>query len=210
MYSASSYLEAAPTMIRLHGAWHCEPRHIVRIGTIVRQHLFHECDMCPGYPVRMRHTLGLLTVVCAMVFGGGTADAGHGRGGGHSHGRDHSGGVVVRDHRGGGPVVVQRGGRGPRVRHVRVNGGRYVFPGGVVRVYKRPVIRERYYNRRRRPAIIVEAYDPVPGYVWVAGSWSWGGGEWVWSSGYWAVSEPPPPAPVVTGSVGFSAGISIH
>lgn len=148
-----------------------------------------------------------------MVVGGGAAQADHGRGGGHGRGRGHDGGgVVVRDHRGGGPVVVQRGGRGPVVRHVRVSGGRYVFPGGVVRVYRRPVIREHYYDIRRRPAIIVEAYDPVPGYVWVAGSWSWGGAEWVWSPGYWSVSEapPPPPAPVVTGSVGFSAGISIH
>lgn len=146
-----------------------------------------------------------------MLFGGEVADAGHGREGGHGGG-GHPGGVVVRDHRGGGgPVVVQRGGRGgPRVSHVRMAGGRYMFPGGVVRVYKRPVIREHYYNRYRRPAVIVEAYDPVPGYVWVGGGWNWGGAEWVWSPGYWSASVEPAPAPVVTGGVGFSAGISIH
>lgn len=106
--------------------------------------------------------------------------------------------------RGGGPVA--RDHRGPRVTHVRVSNGRYVFPGGVVRVYKRPMIRERYYNVHVRPPIIVEAYDPVPGYVWAAGSWTWGGAEWVWTPGYWAVAEEP----VVTGGVSISAGISIH
>jgi hypothetical protein len=95
-------------------------------------------------------------------------------------------------------------------------GGRYVFPGGVVRVYHRPVIREHYRNRHVRPAIIVENYDPVPGYVWVAGSWTWGGSEWVWSPGYWAAAAepppPPPPAPVIRGGVGIhiGGGISIH
>ena len=32
---------------------------------------------------------------------------------------------------------------------MRVSNGRYVFPGGVVRVYKRPAARVRYYNARR-------------------------------------------------------------
>jgi hypothetical protein len=98
--------------------------------------------------------------------------------------------------------------RGPRGKHVRVSKGRYVFPGGVVRVYKRPVIRARYYDMHVRPPIIVEAYDPVPGYVWVAGAWNWGGAEWVWAPGYWAVAAEP--APVVTGGVSISAGISIR
>jgi hypothetical protein len=114
--------------------------------------------------------------------------------------------VVVRDHRVGGPVV--RDHRGPVVTHVRVTNGRYTFPGGVVRVYHRPVIREHYYNVHVRPPLIVESYDPVPGYVWMAGSWTWGGGEWVWTPGYWAVAEEP--APVVQGGIGISAGISIH
>jgi hypothetical protein len=63
-----------------------------------------------------------------------------------------------------------------------VNGGRYVFPGGVVRTYKRPVY-AKYRNRHVRPAIIVEHYDPVPGYVWIGGGWTWGGAYWVWTPG---------------------------
>jgi hypothetical protein len=87
-----------------------------------------------------------------------------------------------------------------------VTNGRYVFPGGVVRVYRRPVIRTHYYDVHVRPPIIVEAYDPVPGYVWVAGAWTWGGGEWEWAPGYWAVAEQP----VVSSGVTISAGISIR
>jgi hypothetical protein len=104
---------------------------------------------------------------------------------------------VVRDHRSGGNV------------RVRVTNGRYTFPGGVVRVYKRPKI-QRYYDVHVRPPIIVEAYDPVPGYVWVSGGWTWGGAEWVWTPGYWSVVDEPAPAPVVTGGVTISGGISIH
>ena len=111
--------------------------------------------------------------------------------------------MVVRDHR-----------SGPRAKYVRVNGGRYMFPGGVVRVYKRPKIR-RYYDVHVRPPIVVEAYDPVPGYMWVQGNWRWGGGEWVWVPGYWSaeavvVAPAPPPPPVVQGGVSVSAGISVR
>jgi hypothetical protein len=49
------------------------------------------------------------------------------------------------------------------------------------------VIRTHYYDMHVRPAIIVEAYDPVPGYIWVGGNWNWSGGEWVWAPGYWSV-----------------------
>src|SRR4051812_39444308 len=113
----------------------------------------------------MRRTLGLVTVLCTMF--GGAAYAGHGHGGGHGTGRA-SGGVVVRDHRAGGPMrggggPVVRDHRGPRMEHVRVTNGRYMFPGGVVRVYKRPHFRERYYDMHVRPAMVVETYDPVPG-----------------------------------------------
>ena len=98
---------------------------------------------------------------------------------------------------------------------MRVSSGRYVFPGGVVRVYKRPVIREHYYDMHVRPAMVVEAYDPVPGYVWVGGNWTWGGSEWVWTPGYWSVADQPvvvepAPAPVISGGVSVNAGISIH
>lgn len=162
----------------------------------------------------MRRTLGMATIFCMLL--GGAAYAGHGRGGGgHGGGGHGGGGPVVRDHRSSGPVVVRRASppvrdhRGGPRGHVRVSNGRYVFPGGVVRVYRRPVIRTHYYDVHVRPPVIVESYEPVSGYVWVAGNWTWGGGEWVWQPGYWAAAEEPI-APVVSGGVSVSAGISIH
>ena len=158
------------------------------------------------------------TLLVAAMFGlfAGTAYADHHHGGRGPVVRDHrgpSGPVVVHDHRApqGGVVVHERRGHHE---HVRVVNGRYAFPGGVVRVYHRPHFREHYYNVHVRPAVIVEHYDPVPGYVWVAGNWSWSGREWIWNDGYWAPDEPPPPppAPVVQGGVGIhiGGGISIH
>jgi hypothetical protein len=100
-----------------------------------------------------------------------------------------SGGVIVRDQRG--PVVVRdrdrgRPGRRAVVRNrVYVNNGRYVFGGGYSRTYVRPVIRQRYYDVRYRPTIIVENMEPVPGYVWIRGAWQWNGGAWQWVSGHY-------------------------
>ncbi len=48
------------------------------------------------------------------------------------------------------------------------------------------MIRQRYYNVRVRPALVVENYEPQAGYVWTAGHWNWNGYEWVWTSGYYA------------------------
>ena len=151
----------------------------------------------------MKRTLALATV--CMLFGV-DAFADH-RGGGvvvRDHRGPGPGAVVVRDHRGPAPGPVVRDHRGPVYSHVRVSGGRYTFPGGVVRVYHQPVIRERYYNIHVRPPLLVESYEPVPGYVWMRGSWTWGGAEWVWTPGYWAAAQEP----VVTGGVGFSAGVT--
>jgi hypothetical protein len=53
----------------------------------------------------------------------------------------------------------------------------------------RPVIRARYYNYYRRPAIIVENYGPRGGYLWVAGAWAWSGAEWLWQPGHY---QPDP------------------
>ncbi len=93
---------------------------------------------------------------------------------------------VVRDHRDHRHVAPRRDRRVVSRNRVYVRDGRYVFNGGVTRVYRRPVIRHRYYNYRVRPQIIVENYDPMPGYIWVAGSWQWNGYEWIWSSGHYA------------------------
>jgi len=156
----------------------------------------------------MRRTFAIAAVLCLALTA--TSFAGRGRGRGHGNGSAHAnGGVVVRESRQPArKVVVQRRGGG----HVRVTNGRYAFPGGVVRVYRKPVFRERYYNVRVRPPVYVETYDPVPGYIWVAGNWQWGGAEWVWQPGYWAVADEPapPPPPVVNGGISISAGISIH
>lgn len=134
----------------------------------------------------------ILTAI-ALVLCGGVASADRWRG--HRDTSHRSGGTVVRDHRHREPVRVERRGNFYRDRDYRrhrverrpvyVNNGRYVFHGGVSRAYHRPVIRHRYYDYRYRPQIIVENYDPVPGYLWVQGSWNWNGYEWVWTSGYW-------------------------
>jgi len=136
----------------------------------------------------------------ALVLGlsGGVALADHGRGGDHRGAsvehrpapqsrvviRDHhewhgGGGNVVRDHRdwnGGGRVIVRNEARYHRVDRRPI----YI---------SRPVIRERYYNYYRRPAVIVENYNTMPGYYWVAGGWAWNGYEWVWQAGHY---EPDP------------------
>lgn len=186
----------------------------------------HELSVKPTsdapYPAGMRRKLVLIMITLFVVSGAAFADRGHRGKHKHKHKRDR---ITVRDHRdhhrhdARPNVRDHRDHRhhrhGPRVKHVRVNNGRYVFPGGVVRVYKRPVIRKRYRNRYVRPAVVVEHYDPVPGYVWVQGNWTWAGAEWVWTPGYWSVaaySPPPPPPPTATMSGGISvkAGISIR
>jgi hypothetical protein len=75
--------------------------------------------------------------------------------------------------------VIQR-------RPVHWNAGVYVFADGRRYRHNRPVIRQRYYNVRMRPQVIVERVPVQSGYIWVNGSWSWGGGEWVWNSGHYA------------------------
>lgn len=128
----------------------------------------------------MRRLLPLTLLAVTLLGGTALADR-------HRHERrdDRRGGVVVRDHRDSRPVV-RHDRRVVTRNRVYVNNGRYVFNGGVTRTYVRPVIRQRYYNVRVRPQIIVENYDPAPGYVWVNGNWQWNGYEWTWTSGYYA------------------------
>jgi hypothetical protein len=37
------------------------------------------------------------------------------------------------------------------------------------------------------PAPVVDAAPacPVPGYIWVGGSWGWIGNHWAWTQGHW-------------------------
>lgn len=97
---------------------------------------------------------------------------------------DRSGGIGVRDHRH--TYQDRRSDRRYDRRHDRrvyrnnhrhvvqrrpvyVNNGRFVFNGGFSRTYTRPIIRQRYYDYRYRPQILVENYQPVAGYRWIPG-----------------------------------------
>jgi hypothetical protein len=76
-------------------------------------------------------------------------------------------------------VVVQR-------QPVYANNNRF-YVNGHYHNYYRPVIHTRYYNYRYRPQILVENYDPIPGYIWIQGGWNWNGYEWIWTSGHYQV-----------------------
>jgi hypothetical protein len=81
-----------------------------------------------------------------------------------------------------------------RYRVVRVNRARpvyrnngFYFTGGLYRPYVRPVINVRYTNYYARPQPLVENYQAVPGYIWIAGSWQWDGYQWNWVAGRYEV-----------------------
>jgi hypothetical protein len=147
---------------------------------------WHElCSMLSIMRRTVLFSLVLLTFMGSIAF----ADRDRRRDRGY-HSRDRGATVVrhpQRDHRRA-PVVVDR--RAPRRvierRPIHVQNGHYRFHNGVTRTYNRPVIRQRYVDYRVRPQIIVEHYDPVPGYVWMQGSWQWSGYEWQWVPGYYA------------------------
>jgi hypothetical protein len=101
-------------------------------------------------------------------------------------GRDHRewngggrGNDVVRDRR-----DWERGGRG-----IARNEARFRRVDRRPIYLSRPVIRERYYDYDRRPSVIVENYNPMAGYYWVAGGWTWNGVEWIWQAGHY---QPDP------------------
>jgi hypothetical protein len=154
----------------------------------------------------MLKVLPLTALALGLSSGAAFAD----RHGGDRRGNEHHGSstVVVRDHGGRSNVVVHDRGRGNVV--VRENngwrgGGRVVvrneprysrgsyYHGGYGYrrpIYvSRPIISGRYYNYYRRPAVIVENYNPMAGYYWVAGAWTWSGAEWIWQPGHY---EPDP------------------
>ena len=82
-----------------------------------------------------------------------------------------------------------RGRRFVRVERTRptFRDNRFYFGGGTYRPYVRPVINVRYRDYYRRPSLVVENYDPVPGYIWIQGSWNWSGYEWTWMPGHYDV-----------------------
>jgi hypothetical protein len=133
----------------------------------------------------------LLVATALLILGtAGTAAADRYHGGRDNHRGER---VVVRDrgqNRGwnnrGNRVVVRDRGWNNR-RPVYVSNNRYTFHGGRTVVYRRPYISQRYYNYRVRPTILVENYETVPGYVWVAGNWNWNGYEWIWTNGHYEV-----------------------
>lgn len=139
----------------------------------------------------MRKLLPL--TVLALGLSSGVALADHYRGTPRAVVHEHRvAAPVVRDHRDwhGGGVVVQRNWNGSRgyIRSAPVYRGGYSGYSHVVRrpIYvRRPVIRERYFNYYRRPAIVVENYSAMPGYYWVPGAWSWSGYEWIWQPGHY-------------------------
>ena len=130
---------------------------------------------------RLLITTGL---TLAMLMGVATADRGNG------NGNRRNNAPAAQNHRNHGQPSTRPAGRGDRRRivrrPVRARKGRFVFANGTTHVYTRPVIETRYRNRRMRPAILVESYETVPGYVWVQGGWAWSGVEWRWNSGYYA------------------------
>lgn len=127
----------------------------------------------------------ILTAVALTLFGG-VASADRWRG--HDNRRDNRRErVVVRDHRWSERDHVRYEPRREYVqrRPVYINRDRFQFDNGRYYTYHRPVIRQRYYDVRFRPQIIVENYDPVAGYIWIQGNWQWNGYEWIWMPGHY-------------------------
>lgn len=143
-------------------------------------------------------TLALLAIVATA--GTAAADRYRGDRGRHEQRyRDHRhdrGRVVVRDHRYNDRRVVVRQPRRvirDRVRNyidyrpVYANNNRFTFRNGRTFYYQRPTIQYRYTDYRYRPQLLVENYETVPGYIWIAGRWDWNGYEWVWIGGHYQV-----------------------
>ncbi len=152
----------------------------------------------------MKRIITLTAIALGLSGGVALADR-HGGRGGRSEIRDHRNErpVVVRDHdrndnRWRGNDNRWRGndnrrGYDNRVRVQRVRptfrNNRFYFSGGTYRTYNRPVINVRYRDYYRRPALVVENYDAVPGYIWTQGTWNWNGYEWIWVSGHYDVDS---------------------
>jgi hypothetical protein len=86
-------------------------------------------------------------------------------------------------------VVRDRVYRNVDRRPIYVRDNRFVFNNGRTFNYRRPVIRQRFFDVRVRPQILVEHHDPVPGYIWANGHWNWNGYEWIWIAGHYQVDS---------------------
>lgn len=149
----------------------------------------------------MKRILTLTALALGLSGGVALADR-HGGRGDRSEVRDHRGDrVIVRDHdrgdrwRGNDRRWENRDRRWDNRDRVRVvrqrptfRNNRFYF-GNSYREYHRPVFNVRYRDYYRRPALVVENYDPVPGYIWTQGSWSWNGYEWIWMPGHYEVDQ---------------------
>jgi hypothetical protein len=139
----------------------------------------------------------------------------HYNGGGGSHVATHYNGGGTARYNGGGARVVEHArynGGGTRVinntrvyNNTRVvvdrryvnHGDRLVWHGGAwdhsyYRGYYydhgfyRPWVGIHYYNYYSRPSLMIETWDPRPGFYWVRGGWEWDGTEWIWFPGHYA------------------------
>ncbi len=137
-----------------------------------------------------------MMTLAALTLSGGVAladrDRGHNRRDNRVERRDnhrHDRSDRARWNRGNTRVDRSRHSGGVRVVRSRPSfrNNTFYFANGHTHRYQRPVIRHRYYNYYQRPAIIVENYAPVAGYVWVAGQWNWNGYEWIWVNGHYEV-----------------------
>ena len=161
----------------------------------------------------MPYIIGMKRIILALAcvgLAGGVASADHWHGGGRGewHGGNR-GNVVVRDHRWEGGVHVSGGYHGGYryERPVYNSGYRYNYVRRPIYV-ERPIIRQRYYDYRYRPQVIVENYGARPGYYWVNGAWQWSGYEWIWAPGHY---EPDPNYvdPAYGYDPGYSTGVSV-
>jgi len=134
----------------------------------------------------LKNKLALTALAVSLMGGIALADHERGRGGERERGGER--GRVVERHERDRVVVAPRNEyRGDRHVYINRDNNRFNFRGGEYRTYHRPVIRERYYDYRYRPRMIVESYDAMPGYVWIQGGWQWNGAEWQWFGGHYVV-----------------------
>ncbi len=140
----------------------------------------------------MKRIITLTAIALGLSSGVALADHRGGWRGGRSEIRDHRyDRPAVRTYNDNNRGWNRRDRNTVRVERVRptFRNNRFYFAGGTYRTYNRPVINAHYRDYYSRPALIVENYDPVDGYVWSAGTWEWNGYEWNWIAGHYEVDS---------------------